>query len=236
MMLEVVDRESGRETQYQRVERYVRSTADQLETRMGRELEIVETKRGEVVVLAPDGSVSTAADCSKLERCLSRLVGTGEHHIVVDFGRVRRISARTLRAFLLTKRRLAPVNGALVLCNLSEKVRDTFAIGGFDRDFTIVGTRGEGVDRAGASQTLAAPETTAAGEDPPWGERETGRAFAGSALDPGLAALLPRLGAALGLGDSPEAVVSEDAAIPAETLEAVASRTLEALSAPQATR
>jgi anti-anti-sigma factor len=121
-------------------------------------VEIAETYHGEVVVVAPDGSLGAAADCTKLDRCLAGLIEKRSHRIVVDLARVRTISGAALRTLLVVRRRLVTVGGALVLCGLSEKVLQVFSISGFDRDFTIVPALEEAVRTALGAAGAAAEE------------------------------------------------------------------------------
>jgi anti-anti-sigma factor len=111
-------------------------------------VEIAETHHGGVVVVAPDGSLGVAADCTKLDRCLAGLIEKRSHRIVVDLARVRTISGAALRTLLVVRRRLVTVGGALVLCGLSEKVMQVSSISGFDRDFTILPALEEAVRTA----------------------------------------------------------------------------------------
>jgi anti-anti-sigma factor len=121
-------------------------------------MEITETTEGEVVILAPDGSLSSAAECAKLDRCLSSQLEKKRFLVVLDLLRVSHISGAAVRALLLVQRRLESSHGALVLCRLSEPVVQVLGLAGFDKDFSIV----DGLRDASAlalAKRAAAPET-----------------------------------------------------------------------------
>ncbi len=113
-------------------------------------MEIAETKDGEVTILAPKGSLNTQTS-PKLEQKLLAVLGEKRRLIVIDFKGVDYLSSAALRVLLLITRRLARIHGRLLLCNMSEDLKKVFAISGFDRDFTILGTRGEAVATAAAT-------------------------------------------------------------------------------------
>jgi anti-anti-sigma factor len=104
-------------------------------------MEIKEERAGDVLVLAPDGNLSTSEECRALDERLSAALAAGARFLVVDFARVGHLTAASLRALLLTSRKLARLRGRIVLCNMTPKVQKAFTISGFDRDFTVLPTR-----------------------------------------------------------------------------------------------
>jgi anti-anti-sigma factor len=113
-------------------------------------LEIAEFKDGEVTILAPKGSLNTQTS-PKLEQKLVGVLGGKGRLIVIDFKGVDYLSSAALRVLLLITRRLAKVHGRLLLCAMSDDLKRVFAVSGFDRDFTILGGRGEAVAMAAAT-------------------------------------------------------------------------------------
>jgi anti-anti-sigma factor len=111
-------------------------------------MEISETRQGDVVILLPDGSLSSVPECNALDRRFSELLDARARRIVLDLCRLRRISSAALRTLLTVKRKLLPVGGVLVLCRLSDKVREVLAVAELDSVFTIVGSLDEAVTAA----------------------------------------------------------------------------------------
>ena len=111
-------------------------------------MEIREERAGDVLVLLPDGDLSTGEDCRALEQNLARVLSGGTLLVVLDFSRVGRLTSPALRALLLASRKLARAKGRLVLCGMTAKVQKAFSLSGFDRDFSVVAEREAAVLRA----------------------------------------------------------------------------------------
>ncbi len=113
-------------------------------------MDIAETRQGDVVILLPDGSLSSVPECNALDRRFAGLLEERARRIVLDMSRLRRVSGAALRTLLTVKRKLLPVGGVLVLCRLSDKVREVLAVAELDSVFTIVGSLDEAVQAATA--------------------------------------------------------------------------------------
>jgi anti-anti-sigma factor len=118
-------------------------------------MDFEELKDGEVVILAPIGSLNTQTSPAFEQKIVSLLSG-GSRRIVIDLRSVDLVTSAALRVLLVAGRRLGPGVGRLVLCGLNDEVRKVFSISGFDRDFAIVAKRGEAIPKA-AEATVAAP-------------------------------------------------------------------------------
>jgi anti-anti-sigma factor len=110
-------------------------------------MEIREVQDGGVLVLAPEGNLASGEDCAALENRLAAVLKKGTRFLVVDCGGVLQLTSPAIRALLQTSRKLGRAEGRVVLCGMNAKVQKAFAISGFDRDFTVVGTRQEAVRR-----------------------------------------------------------------------------------------
>lgn len=128
-------------------------------------MEIRDEPVGEVLVLSPDGDLSTAEDCHALEQRLSAAVAAGNRFVVVDCARVGHLTSPALRALLLASRKLARAKGRLVLCGMTPKVQKAFSISGFDRDFTVLPARDAAL-RAALEPPLVAPAKAVAPRPP----------------------------------------------------------------------
>ena len=113
-------------------------------------MEIAEVQSGDVLVLAPDGSLSSTEESQGLDARLSAAIGKGARRVVLDCAHVDALSGPALRALLLASRRLTRSGGRLVLCGMNAKVQKAFTISGFDRDFTVLPSRVEAVPAAEA--------------------------------------------------------------------------------------
>lgn len=113
-------------------------------------MEIVETREGGAVVVAPSGRVDSTTS-SRLERHLSILLAGGEYRIVVDFARVEYISSAGLRVMLILARRVKDARGALALCAMGAPVRHVFELAGFLPLFAVDGSREAAVRRVGGN-------------------------------------------------------------------------------------
>jgi anti-anti-sigma factor len=128
-------------------------------------VEIGESKDGEVFILAPSGSLNTQTS-PKLEQKLLKLLEEKARLVVIDFKGVDYLSSAALRVLLMTSRRLVRAQGRLVLCTMGDDLRKVFSISGFDRDFTILQTRGEAVALAATTPAPPAKAETKSAKAP----------------------------------------------------------------------
>jgi anti-anti-sigma factor len=142
-------------------------------------LDIIESKEGEVIVLAPKGSLNTQTS-PKLEQKLQKLLSDKARLIVIDFKNVDYLSSAALRVLLMITRRLVRAHGRLVLCAMSDDLKKVFSISGFDRDFTILVSRGEAIELAAATPPppAGAADTDAKGKKAKGGKAEAAPAAA----------------------------------------------------------
>lgn len=110
-------------------------------------MEIRETRDGDVLVLAPDGSLSGGEETSALETKVGAALKGGARLVVVDCAAVGQLTGTAVRVLLMASRKLGRTGGRLVLCGMNPKVQKAFSLSGFDRDFTVAGTREEALLR-----------------------------------------------------------------------------------------
>lgn len=126
-------------------------------------MEIRELREGDVLVFAPDGSLAGSEETSALETRLVAVLKAGTLLLVIDCTSVGQLTSAAIRVLLLTSRKLGRTGGRLVLCGMNTKVKKAFSISGFDKDFTVVETRGEALQlvlepvRPSASKAARAP-------------------------------------------------------------------------------
>lgn len=89
-----------------------------------------------VLILSPDGRLdnNTSTD---MEKSLGNQIEVGQLHIIVDFQDLIYISSAGLRILLMIAKKIKNLDGRIVLCNLSENIKDVFSVSGFDQIFSI---------------------------------------------------------------------------------------------------
>lgn len=97
---------------------------------------------GAVKVLDVKGRVDSGTAPALGER-LNGMLSNDAGHVVLDFQGLEYISSAGFRILLLAARRADEAQVRLVLCGLSEKVRQLFDLGGFLDLFVIMSTRSD---------------------------------------------------------------------------------------------
>ena len=110
-------------------------------------MELRESVDGDVLVLSPEGSLVDTDDTRTLDTRLATALKAKTSHIVLDCGAVAHVSSEAIRVLLMTMRKLEHVQGRLVLCGLSARVRNAFKVSGFNRDFTVADSLDEALGR-----------------------------------------------------------------------------------------
>ena len=125
-------------------------------------MEIREFREGDVLVLAPDGSVAGSEETSAIEAKLGTALKAGFRLLVFDCAGVGQLTSPAIRVLLMTSRKLDRTEGRLVLCGMNAKVKKAFSISGFDKDFTVVATREEALHQVLEPVHPRAPRTAKA--------------------------------------------------------------------------
>lgn len=103
-------------------------------------MDIQQTTRDGVTVLAPSGRIDTTTSAS-VDDAVRRAVDGGARDLVVDFAGVEYISSAGLRVFLVLAKRMRDLQGRLVLCGMPEPVRQVFRLAGFMPLFKVEPSR-----------------------------------------------------------------------------------------------
>ena len=93
-----------------------------------------------VTVIAPAGRIDTTTS-GQLEEAIRQTVDNGTRDIVMDLSGVDYISSAGLRVFLVLAKRIRDLKGRLVLCGMTEPVRQVFHLAGFLPLFSIERSR-----------------------------------------------------------------------------------------------
>ena len=105
-------------------------------------MEIRTDRRDRVLLIEVAGRID-ASDAVEFEHSIKYIGESTDHAMIMDFRNLSYIDSSGLRALLLTAKLLRSRGGELVLCGLSDQVRDVFRISGFDSMFPIHETRSD---------------------------------------------------------------------------------------------
>lgn len=131
-------------------------------------MEIREAREGDVVVLVPDASVTGNDETRAIEAKLEATIKAGAKLLVVDCGAIKQLTSAAVRVLLAVSRRLDRTGGRLVLCDMNAQLKKAFTISGVEKDFTVLATRAEAVQRVREPAAPARPaKSDAAAPTPP---------------------------------------------------------------------
>lgn len=102
-------------------------------------MEIAEQKSSDVVTLRLSGRLNSTTALAFEEKILGR-IESGERHVVIDLAQLDYISSAGLRVIVLAGKRLSAENGKMVLCSLTDRVREVFDIAGLSSILSIYGS------------------------------------------------------------------------------------------------
>jgi len=102
-------------------------------------MEISESKRNGVVILALHGRLD-ASNAGDLEQRVLGLIAGGDTRFVVDGAQLDYISSAGLRVLLVAAKRLKATHGTIALAALQAQVKEVFDIAGFASIFPIHAT------------------------------------------------------------------------------------------------
>lgn len=105
-------------------------------------MRITSVKENEFYIVAIEGDLD-ASSSIQLDQAIEEAVTKGETKIIVDCSQLEYISSAGLGVFMSYIQDFQANNISLVLCHLSEKVRNVFQILGLDELLKIVTTKEE---------------------------------------------------------------------------------------------
>ena len=107
-------------------------------------MEITQTEMNGIVVVALQGRLDTNTSVT-LEEELLNLAGEKSRRIVVDLSELDFISSSGLRVLLTAGKKSKGVNGRIVLCALTDHVKQVFDVAGFTMLFSLYPSQEEAV-------------------------------------------------------------------------------------------
>lgn len=99
-------------------------------------MNMIESRVGEINVLALSGAVDTLSAPALTERAIG-LCGAGIRVVLIDLDQVPYLTSAAFRSFIAISRRATLSGGSMVLCGLNELVRDLFEASGLASSFRI---------------------------------------------------------------------------------------------------
>jgi anti-sigma B factor antagonist len=124
-------------------------------------VQIAESVHGDVVLLKPDGALSSGAAAVLLEARLRAVLDGGARGLVLDCTEVTALGSAAVRLLLRCARKLEGAGGRLLLVHPSDRVRRALLVSGFDKDFAVAADIAEALTLASRG---AAPVEDAQGE------------------------------------------------------------------------
>jgi len=103
-------------------------------------MRITATKESEYYTIAIEGDLD-ASSSIQLDQAIAEAVSKNENKIIVDCAELSYISSAGLGVFMSYIQDFNNNNISLVLCNLSEKVKNVFQILGLDELIRIVNSK-----------------------------------------------------------------------------------------------
>lgn len=107
-------------------------------------MELKVSRHGQVAVVHPGAQVD-GRSAFQFEQDILELLQDGTRHVVVDFSAVTLFASAGIRVLILMLHKLDARDGALVLCGLTQYVRNVLDVSGLTSQFTIVGTIADAV-------------------------------------------------------------------------------------------
>jgi anti-sigma B factor antagonist len=105
-------------------------------------MKITSDRDKEHFIIGIDGDLD-ASSCILLDKAISDAVSKDEKKIIIDCSRLNYISSAGLGVFMSYLQDFENNKISLVLCNLSDKVKNVFQILGLDELIKIVNTKDE---------------------------------------------------------------------------------------------
>lgn len=94
-------------------------------------MEVIEKKQNGIYVLAVTGRLDSHTSLGLQEKMLG-IIEAGTLNIILDCGQLDYISADGLRAILAAHKQTRESDGKIVICSLTDYIKETFVQAGFE--------------------------------------------------------------------------------------------------------
>ena len=99
-------------------------------------MQMTVTNTEKAAIISAAGRMD-AVTAPQFDKRLETLIAEGATRIIIDFRDLEYISSAGLQSILALAKRLEPVDGDVILCNLGGPVKEVFDISGFSIIFPI---------------------------------------------------------------------------------------------------
>ena len=100
-------------------------------------MQIKEEKVNDIYIIKLGGRLDSNT-YPGFEEKITRVIKEGAHHLVIDFENIEYLSSAGVRVVLNATKNLEGRAGRLVLCSMSDYIKEIFEIAGFDSFLSIV--------------------------------------------------------------------------------------------------
>ena len=97
---------------------------------------IIQKEKDGIMELSISGRLD-AVSAVEADKDFSSVIDAGHKNLLIDLDKLDYISSAGLRVLLVVAKRIQQDNGKVVLCSLSENVKEVFKISGFASIFSI---------------------------------------------------------------------------------------------------
>ncbi len=107
-------------------------------------MEISSEVKGRALI-ANIGERIDGSNALDFQNALTELISDNERDVILDFENLKYISSAGLRVILMTAKAVQRQNAQLMVCSLSESVREVFKISGFDRIIPVADSQEDAI-------------------------------------------------------------------------------------------
>ena len=101
----------------------------------------IQTERNNGILIAKTAGRIDGVNARDFEEALKAAISADDNNVVMDLEGLSYISSAGLRVILLIAKTLRKRNAELMLCSLSDPIREVFEISGFDKIIPVHASR-----------------------------------------------------------------------------------------------
>ncbi len=109
----------------------------------------IKTERNNGTLIAKAEGRIDGVNARDFEEAMKAAIGDDDNTVIIDLEGLSYISSAGLRVILLIAKTLRKRNAELVLCSLSDSIREVFEISGFDKIIPVHASREEALATLG---------------------------------------------------------------------------------------
>ena len=109
----------------------------------------IQTERNNGTLIAKTAGRIDGVNARDFEEALKAAISVDDNNVVMDLEGLSYISSAGLRVILLIAKTLRKRNAELMLCSLSDPIREVFEISGFDKIIPVHASRADALATIG---------------------------------------------------------------------------------------